>query len=137
MYSVEHHAGKLFEVRLATPVTEEELQKFVVELNRVLAAIPGKYVGVTDLLEAHVFPPYVTQTMIQYMSTHSPRVVRSAMLIGESATFALQVERVLRSSNSDNRRAFRNPDELEAWLAEVLNVEERVRLRRFLTARKV
>jgi hypothetical protein len=135
MYTVEHHTGKLFEVRLATPITEQELQEFVRDLNRVLGGIPGKYVGVTDLIEAHVFPPYVTQTMIQYMAASSPRVVRSGMLVNESATFGMQVERVLRSSNSDHRRAFRKAEELEAWLGEVLTVEERVRLRRFLAPR--
>ena len=134
MYTVEHHVGKLFEVRVVT-MTEEELGRFVQDLNRVLGQIPGKYVGITDLTEAHVFPPVVTQTMIQYMSASSPRVIRSAMLIGEGATFALQIERVLRSSNSDLRRAFRRAEELEAWAGEVLTMEERVRLRRFLSAR--
>src|ERR1051326_178502 len=136
MYTVEHHVGKLFEVRVVT-MTEEELGRFVQDLNRVLGQIPGKYVGVTDLTEAHVFPPVVTQTMIQYMSASSPRVIRSAMLIGEGAAFALQIERVLRSSNSDLRRAFRRAEELEAWAGEVLTMEERVRLRRFLSARHV
>ena len=138
MHSAEHHVGRLVEVRLATPVTDEDIQDFVRELSRIIPNIPGKYVGVTDLTEAHIFPPTVTQTMIQVMSASSTRVHRSAMLIGDSATFALQVERVLRSSNSeDHRRAFRSAGELEAWLGEVLNVDERVRLRRFLAARKM
>ncbi len=134
MFTVENNVGKLFEVRLATPITEEELQVFMRELNRVLGGMP-KYVGVTDLVDAHVFPTYVTQPMIQYMSVSSPRVVRSAMLVNESATFGMQVERVLRSSNSTDRRAFRKAEELETWLGEVLTVEERVRLRRFLAPR--
>jgi len=137
MYTVEHHTGKLCEVRLTTPISEAELQSFVHDLTRVVGAIPGKYVGVTDLMEAHLFPPNVTQMMIQYLSSSSPRVVRSGILIGEGATFALQVERVLRSSNNDNRRAFRRVDELETWLGEVLSMDERVRLRRFLSSRKM
>jgi hypothetical protein len=135
MYTVEHHVGKLFEVRLATPITEDEFQVFVRELNRVLGSIPGKYVGVTDIVDAHVFPTYVTQPMIQYMSASSPRVVRSGMLVNDGATFGMQIERVLRSSNSNDRRAFRRAEELETWLGEVLTVEERVRLRRFLAPR--
>jgi len=134
MYTVENHIGKLFEVRIVTPMTEEELGHFVQDLNRVLGKIPGKYVGVTDLTEAHIFPPYVTQTMIQYMSASSPRVIRSAMLIGEGATFALQIERVLRSSNSDLRRAFRRAEELETWVGEVLTIEERGDLAQALDA---
>ena len=58
------------------------------------------------------------------------------MLIGESATFALQVERVIRAANSDHRRVFRRAEELETWLAESLNATERVRLRIFLGGRR-
>ena len=134
MFTVENNVGRLFEVRLSASITEEEFQVFMRDLSRVLGGMP-KYVGVTDLVDAHVFPTYVTQPMIQYMSVSSPRVVRSAMLVNESATFGMQIERVLRSSNSTDRRAFRKAEELETWLGEVLTVEERVRLRRFLAPR--
>jgi hypothetical protein len=54
------------------------------------------------------------------------------VLIGENATFALQVERIIRNAASPQRRAFRTHDELRGWLREVLGAEERVRLARFL-----
>jgi hypothetical protein len=133
MHKVEHKAGRLVEVKLASPLTPEEVQEFVKELTAIIGRIPGgKYIGVVDLLDAHVFPVAVANGLIQLLSTASPRVERTAMLIGESATFALQVERVIRSANSENRRAFRRGEELEAWLAEVMTAEERVRLRQFM-----
>ena len=132
MHKAEHHVGRLVEVKLASPVSAEEVQEFVRELMTIIARIPGKYVGVVDLLEAHLFPPAVTDTLIQVLSASSPRVDRTAMLIGESATFALQVERVIRSANSDHRRVFRRAADMEAWLAESLSAAERVRLRLFL-----
>jgi hypothetical protein len=133
MHKVEHKTGRLVEVKLASPLTPEEVQKFVSELTAVIGKIPGgKYIGVVDLLDAHVFPVAVADALIQLLSTASPRVERTAMLIGESATFALQVERVIRSANSDNRRAFRRGEELETWLGEVMTAEERVRLRQFM-----
>jgi hypothetical protein len=136
MHNAEHHVGRLLEVKLASPVSAEEVQEFVRELMTIIARIPGKYVGVVDLLDAHLFPPPVTDTLIQLLSASSPRVERTAMLIGESATFALQVERVIRSANNENRRVFRRAEELEAWLAETLSAAERVRLRVFLDGRR-
>ena len=133
MHKVEHKSGRLVEVKLASPLTLEEVQQFVGELTAVIMRVPGgKYIGVVDLLDAHVFPPAVANALIELLSTASPRVERTAMLIGESATFALQVERVIRSANSENRRAFRRGEELEVWLGEVMTAEERVRLRQFM-----
>lgn len=132
MHKVEHHAGRLVEVKLASPLSLSEVGQFVGELQGVIGRIPGgKYVGVVDLLDANVFPPEVAEGLIQLLSAASPRVERTAMLIGESATFALQVERVIRSANNENRRAFRNPAEMEAWLGEILTTEERIRLRQW------
>lgn len=134
MHKAEHHTGRLVEVRLASPLEPAEVKQFVGELMAIIGRIPSKYVGVVDLLDAHVFTPDVTESLIQLLSTSSPRVERTALLIGDSATFALQVERVIRSANNENRRVFRRAEELEAWLAEVLSVEERVRLRQFMHA---
>ncbi|HYI09766.1 MAG TPA: hypothetical protein VEK57_11950 [Thermoanaerobaculia bacterium] len=129
MHNVEHHVGRLVEVRLASPLNAEEVQQFVLELNAVLKKLPGKYVGLVDLHDAHVFVPAISESLIQLLSAAAARVERAAFLINESAIFALQVERILRSSNSDNRRAFRNTDEAVKWLGEALTPEERVRLK--------
>jgi hypothetical protein len=40
----------------------------------------------------------------------------------------LQIQRMIREANNPNRRAFRDPDALVAWLGEVLSVQERIRL---------
>ena len=129
MHHVEHHVGRLVEVRLASPLNADEVQRFVTELNAVLKKLPGKYVGLVDLHDAHVFPPAISESLIQLLSAAAARVERAAFLINESAIFALQVERILRSSNSENRRAFRNVDEAVKWLGDVMTPEERVRLK--------
>lgn len=128
MYRVEHNVGRLVEVQFASPLGMSEVQQFMQEYQAVVQRIPGKYVGVVDLLDAHVFPASVTDLMIQLLSAAVPRVERSALLIGESAIFALQVERIIRSSNSPNRRSFRDSEALVKWLGEVLGIEEQVRL---------
>ncbi len=44
----------------------------------------------------------------------------------------LQAERAIETAGHANRKAFRDPVELELWLGEVLNERERSRLRNFL-----
>jgi len=139
MHKVENHVGRLIEVKLASPLNIDEVRQFIQEHMAIMQKIPGKYVGVVDLLEAYVFPAGVADLLIQLLSGAASHVERTALLIGESATFALQVERAIRSSNNPNRRAFRVPEELTAWLGEILTPREHERLGQFmnnLVARK-
>ena len=132
MHSVANHAGRLIEVRIASPLTMQEVQRLVGELRSAMHNLSGQSVGVVDLLGAHVFTPDVAEALIQLLSGNAPHVIRTALLIGESAIFALQVERGIRSSDPDKRRAFRSPGELTAWLGEVLTPGEKAALERFL-----
>ncbi|HKO58039.1 MAG TPA: hypothetical protein VJ276_19385 [Thermoanaerobaculia bacterium] len=133
MYKVENHVGRLVEVKLASPLGVEDVQQFVQAMMAVMQKIPGgRYVGVVDMLEAHVFPAAIADKLSQLLSGASTHVERSALLIGDSAVFGLQVERVIRDANNPNRRVFRNPRELVSWLSEVLAPAERARLERFV-----
>ena len=132
MHIVANHVGRLMEVTLASPVTLDEIEPFIRANLAVIQNIPGKFVGVADLLRAHVLPQEVTDRMIQLLTGNASRVERTGMLIGESALFGLQVERVLRSANQPNRRAFRSATEMAAWLNEVLTLPEQAQLQQFL-----
>ncbi|HWW60752.1 MAG TPA: hypothetical protein VN181_05230 [Thermoanaerobaculia bacterium] len=132
MYTVANHVGRLVEVTLASPLTLDEVQSFVRDNVAVMKTIAGNFVGVADLRGAHVFPAEVADRLIQLLSANSSQVERSAMLIGDSATFAIQVERVIRTANHPNRKIFRNPGEMVAWLNEVLTVAEQEQLQQFL-----
>lgn len=132
MHSVGNHAGRLIEVRIASPLTIQEAQQLAGELLAAMQDVARQYVGIVDLLGAHVFPPDVAETLIKLLSGNAPHVIRTAMLIGDSAVFALQVERGIRSSDPDKRRAFRSPEDVKAWLGEVLTAEEKAALERFL-----
>lgn len=135
MHTVQNVTGRLVEVRVATPLTLEEVQQFVREHQTAIGKIPGRYIGVVDLLHADVFPVEVAQRLIQLLSVMADRVERSAFLVGESAVFALQIERVIRNATNPNRKAFRDPAELDRWLGEILTPAERSRLDQFLDHR--
>ncbi len=132
MYRVENHAGRLIEVKLASPLVIEEVEQFTQQYIAVMRKIPVRYVGVVNLLEAYVFPKAVADGLMKLLSGAAAHVERSALLIGESAVFGLQVERLIREANNPNRRAFRNGHELLAWLSEVLTAAEKKELERFI-----
>lgn len=134
MHKAENAVGRLVEVRFASPLTLDEVKEFVAEHRAITNRLARKYVGVVDLLQADVFPIPVAEALIQLLSGMAPMVERTAFLIRESALFALQVERVIRSSNHPDRRVFRDPEQLKTWLGEVLDPTERARLDRFLDA---
>lgn len=132
MYLVENHAGRLIEVKLASPLGIQEVEQFTQQHIALMRKIPAKYVGVVNLLEAYVFPSVVADGLTKLLSGAASHVERTALLIGDSAVFGLQVERVIRESNNPNRRAFRNGQELITWLSEVLTPAEHRQLEKFV-----
>lgn len=132
MYSIENNVGRLIEIRLASPVSLQEVQNLLRIHSRIVLGVQGKYVSVIDLRKAHVFPQEVTEILTRIMTHANPKLERSGLLIGESAIFGLQVERVIHEGGTDHRRPFREPVLLVAWLGEVLSEPERERARLFL-----
>ena len=132
MHKAQNVVGRLVEVRFASPLTLDEVRQFIGEFQGIIKKLARKYIGVVDLLQADVFPVPVAETLIQLLSGVAPQVERTAILIRDSAVFALQVERVLRNSNNPNRRVFREPEALREWLGEVLDVQEQARLKQFV-----
>ena len=133
MHKIQNMVGRLVEVRVTPPLTLDEIKQFVEEHKATVSRIPDRYVGVVDLHRADVFPAEVAAALIQLLSQMADRVERTAFLIGESAVFALQIERVIRNAANPNRKSFREPGQLKEWLGEILNASARLRLDRFLT----
>jgi hypothetical protein len=134
MYSIENRVGKLVEVRIWSPVSMEEATRWGREHEAVVGSIVGHYVCFVDVVEATVFPQDVVEAYISTMK-NEPRLLRTATLLGSSPTLGLQIQRMLREANNPERKAFREPRELEAWLGALLGPPERTRLRELLELR--
>ena len=132
MFTSEHHVGRLIELRIRSPITVDELQELRASQIRHVLSIDEKFISVTDLRRAFVFPPAIADGFLSLMKQANPRLDRSAFLVSDSATFSLQAERILTELGNPDRRAFREADDLELWLSQVLTDAERRRLRRFL-----
>ncbi|TMQ13926.1 MAG: hypothetical protein E6J90_27550 [Deltaproteobacteria bacterium] len=132
MYTIENRVGRFVELRVESPVTEEELLEFHEVLASVCKPIRGQIAICTDLVGATVFTQPVTQRWTEIIKQESPVVERNAVLVGEGAVFSMQVERIIRQAGYKNRKAFLSPVTLAAWLGEILTVRERVRLESYL-----
>ncbi len=132
MFSSENQVGRLVELRIITPVEPAEILELQIRHAAVTHGVKGPYVVAVDLRRAHVFPPAITEGFISLMSRLNPRLLRSAILINESAVLGLQAERAIQTAGNPSRQAFRQPAAVEQWLAEVLDDDERRRLHSFL-----
>ena len=134
MFSSKNHVGKLVEMRIAPPITPQQVLELRDSHLQVVGAIAGDFAIAVDLRRASVFPQQISDQLIAMMSQLNPRVLRSALLVNESAVLGMQVERAIEEAGLANRRAFRRAADLEAWLAEVLDAAELRRLQEFLAA---
>ncbi len=132
MWSSENREGRLVELRVVTPMSAEEMLGLHKAHLEVTGGIDGDYAVVVDMRRAQVFPPQISERFIALMSRLNPRLLRSAILINESAVLGLQAERAMEVAGHANRKAFRDALKLEQWLGEVLTERERLRLRSFL-----
>lgn len=181
---------------MTPPVAMDDLIDLQRDLGAVGGKSPGRIVVCGDLTAASVFPEPLADRLARFFRADNQRLERVALVVGDSATFFMQVDRLLReggpqsspgsrvesSSARDTsrngvrvphiatgpsaptstgmirtqpaaaaqpapsspgaprtsavptlptRRAFRSAAEAMTWLDEVLNAEERARLRAF------
>jgi hypothetical protein len=127
MYALEHRVGRLFEIRIWSPVSLEEATAWGRDHNAIVDRMQGPYICFVDLVDATVFPPDVVDAYVRVMKSE-PSLIRTGTLLNPDPVLGLQIQRMIREANNPNRRAFRDPDALVAWLGEVLSVQERIRL---------
>jgi len=126
--------GRLVEVRPETLQSVVAVSEIGAAIGKAARAAGPEALFCVDWRRLRVLAPEVADALGALMRQGNARVLRSAALISERATFGLQVERVLRAANNPERRAFRDAKELLDWLAEVATPEESTRARAFLVS---
>jgi hypothetical protein len=133
LFHVECRVGRLLEIRPESLQSVEAVTAIGVAISRaVRVAGGGALLFCVDWRRLRVLAPDVVDALTLMIKGGNSRTVRSAALISEHATFGLQVERVLRTANNPARRAFRDPELLLEWIAEVATNAELTRARAFL-----
>lgn len=132
-YSVECRVGRLIEVRLGWLNEVSDIQKIEEGLVQAFTQIGSAAIICADLRGIEVFSPAVSDALLETFKRDNRHLVRSALLLSAAnAIFNLQVERLLREAANPARRAFRAPEQLLAWLGEVLRPDELLRAKQML-----
>ncbi len=129
--------GRFVELRFSGNPTLEDAARFEVAAHACIAACSKStkkaVVICTDLRASYLLNPTVTDRLIQTMRRENSNLERNGLVGTGSALFTLQLMRVIREAAPDaRRRVFTQIEPLVAWLDELLDVQERVRLRQFL-----
>lgn len=133
VYTVECRVGRLIEARLVSLRSVDEVIAFEQAMAAAFARAGARSVICADWRQANVMPPDVAARLRDLLTHGNAHLERSAVLLArEHATFNLQVERVVREAASPDRRTFRDPSPMLAWLDEILTPAERARARTFL-----
>lgn len=133
MWSIDDRGARLMVVRIASPMTDEEQAAFGAALAGKVRSVETQVLLCTDLRGADTFSPAIADRFVAMMRADNPKLLRSVFLVGGTATFGLQVERLIREAGHPHRRAFRTTDALLAFLDDVASPEERAAIAAFFT----
>jgi hypothetical protein len=132
----EFRIGRLMEIRVAagyrSAVDVDEMIQMMVERVSKLPA-DQKYVIAADWRNVTVMSPETATRVRTLLSKSNARVERSSILTtADHSTANLQVERLVREAENENRRHFVYARDQYKWLSEVLSPVESRRLSDFL-----
>jgi hypothetical protein len=135
MITVENPVGRLCVARFVEPFDVAQVDKLASEIREILARLTRSAIFCSDIRRAKIFPPDVAERITKLLKTDNPRVERSAVVIGDSSVFGMQLERMFREAGNPGRRVFRSVDAITTWLDEVLTPLERESVRAHLAAK--
>lgn len=126
--------GRLIEVRRIPPIEPADLDESAIAGWASLIESVERPVVCVDLRRATVLPPKMADNLARLMALGKGRYERGADILSPqvSPTLLMQLDRISREQGDPARRIFTDVHEAVRWLDEVLNPEERARLRVFL-----
>ncbi|HEX7665565.1 MAG TPA: hypothetical protein VF407_13660 [Polyangiaceae bacterium] len=122
-------------MRASLPLVLSEVPGFGAIVRGLFENAPGKLVACLDARTYGVEPPEAANHFLETIKRDNPKLERSAFVVDPAQRIvALQLERMIREAGNPNRRLFTDLDEAKAFLAPVLELEERTRLDAFLAS---
>ena len=132
MFTTEIRVGRLYEHRLGTLESDEEMLALRERGIAVMYASPRPVVVCADYRHVRFVRADLVDKFVDFLRIVGPKIERSAVLLApDNAVFTMQMRRMVREANFPNRRTFKSPTEVETWLADVLTADERTRLKAF------
>jgi hypothetical protein len=133
MFSVANKVGQLLEIRVTSPFKIEDAAALFKQIYRTMPKERGQTRVIADLRGLRIVDPNIIDMVVGFMRMDNPMVERNAFVLPASgALVAIQSERMLKELNTPTRQAFHDRLSAERWMAEILSLDERRRLSRFL-----
>jgi hypothetical protein len=133
VFTVERRIGRLVEVRVQSIRTPVDADLFTREVTASVSRTSTRSILCADHRSVPIYPPFVVSKLIVLFATINSHLDRAGLLIAPSnATFAMQMDRILREAQNPHRRMFYDPDQMVAWLSEILTDAEASRMRTFV-----
>jgi hypothetical protein len=96
MISVSLKAGRLVEIRMTAPVGMEDYAALQRDVGVITGKTSARLVVCADFSAASLFPEALADRLARFFRPDNQRLERVALVVGDGATFYLQVERLLR-----------------------------------------
>ena len=132
MITVANPVGRLCVARFVPPFDVTQVDGLAQAIRDILVRLPRPAIFCNDTRRVQVFAPDVSERIVAMLKSDNPKVERSAVVIGQSSVFGLQIERMFREAGNPGRRVFRTVEAIATWLDESLTPAERERVRAHL-----
>jgi hypothetical protein len=132
MITVANPVGRLCVARFVPPFDVTQVDSLAQAIRDILVRLPRPAIFCNDTRRVQVFAPDVSERIVAMLKSDNPKVERSAVVIGQSSVFGLQIERMFREAGNPGRRVFRTVEAITTWLDESLTTAERERVRAHL-----
>jgi hypothetical protein len=106
----------IFIIRAKGVIRIEEVEALGAEEERYFATPGCKGLFLCDFAELKVISPDGADALVGRMKHDNPRVSRSAFVVTEGTTAALQLTRMIRDAGSAHRALFVSETQAWAWL---------------------
>jgi len=130
------NVGRLMEIRIGAGfAAEADVDAQIARVRATMGLVPSpvRVVICADWTRLTIMPEAVADRAIKLLTTTSERIERSGILASpDQATALMQFFRLARESQHPSRKVVTSRQELESWLAPVLDVHELRRLREFM-----
>jgi hypothetical protein len=128
--------GRLLEIRAGAGYSSvRDVDRMIAMIVAVVGELPAgeRLTIAADWRSVGVMSPETAVRAREMLLRANPRVIRSGILTLPDRSLAnLQVIRLVREAELENRRHFTSPGSQWRWLSEVLTPPERARLAEFL-----
>jgi len=132
----EANVGRLLEIRVGAGYQSvRDVDRMIAMMQHQMSQLTAgqKFVIAADWRKVTMMSPETAARAREMLTRSNPRVIRSTILtLPDRSAANLQVVRLVREAESENRRHFTSAHEQYRWLCDVLTEPEQIRLYDFL-----